>query len=171
MDNVRRSHILLALAAWLECADPANEVIASRIVPCIRFKSDQISVAVMPTGMIWIFQCSSQGLLGQFPQPWTHSQLCSAGRRNLSAQLSWRLGRPCADKVGGGQVPESRWVADPPLLRVENEGAHAYLSMLLHLSGAGGGSLLDAAQVETRLLALCTANLQCFTVRALPQSS
>ena len=63
-----------------------------------------------------------------------------------------------------GQVPEARWVTDPPLLKVENEGAHAYLGMLLHLSAAGVDSLLDAAQVEDRLIRLCTANLECFTV-------
>ena len=64
------------------------------------------------------------------------------------------------------QVPESRWLADPPLLRVENEGAHAYLSMLLHLNAAGQGPLLEAAQVETRLLSLCTANLENFIVQS-----
>lgn len=62
------------------------------------------------------------------------------------------------------QVPEPRWVADPPLLRVENEGAHAYLSMLLHLNGAGVAPLLEAAQVESRLIQLCTANLEVFNV-------
>ena len=66
----------------------------------------------------------------------------------------------------GAQVTELRWVADPPLLRVENEGAHAYLSMLLHLNAAGGAPLLEAAQVELRLIRLCTYNLETFTVRS-----
>lgn len=64
----------------------------------------------------------------------------------------------------GMQVHESRVMADPPLLRVENEGAHAYLSMLLHLSAAGEAPLLESAQVEARLIQLCTENMQCFVV-------
>ena len=63
------------------------------------------------------------------------------------------------------QVPEGKQLADPPLLRLESEACHAYLSMLLHLNAAGSGALRSAAHVEQRL-ELCTANLDCFEVRA-----
>ena len=62
------------------------------------------------------------------------------------------------------QVAEARRVADPPLMRVENEAGHAYLSMLLHLQSAGGASLQEAASILLRLLELCIENLQAFQV-------
>ncbi len=34
------------------------------------------------------------------------------------------------------QVPEERALGDPPLLRLESEASHAYLSMLLHVQTA-----------------------------------
>lgn len=34
------------------------------------------------------------------------------------------------------QVPEDRVLADPPLLRLESEASHAYLSILLHVQTA-----------------------------------
>lgn len=55
-------------------------------------------------------------------------------------------------------------LADPPLLRLESEACHAYLSMLLHLNAAASEPLQQAARVEERLLGLCIANLQCFEV-------
>lgn len=57
-------------------------------------------------------------------------------------------------------------LSDPPLLRLEGEACHAYLSMLLHLNAAGSGPLRQAADVEQRLLRLCIANLECFEVGA-----
>ena len=63
------------------------------------------------------------------------------------------------------QVPEVRRVADPPLMRVENEAGHAYLSLLLHLSQVGGAALQEAAGVRQRLLDLCVVTLDTFRVR------
>jgi hypothetical protein len=59
-------------------------------------------------------------------------------------------------------------LVDPPLLRLESEACHAYLSMLLHLNTAASEPLQQAAQVEPRLLRLCIANLECFEVRLPP---
>ena len=67
------------------------------------------------------------------------------------------------------QVPEGKLLSDPPLLRLEGEACHAYLSMLLHLNSAGSEPLRQAAGVEQRLLALCIANLECFEVGAASQ--
>ena len=41
----------------------------------------------------------------------------------------------CATPVAA-QVPEDRVLADPPLLRLESEASHAYLSILLHVQTA-----------------------------------
>ena len=57
-------------------------------------------------------------------------------------------------------------VAEPPLLRLECEAGHAYLSMLLHLSSAGSPAVRSAAAVEDRLVALCAATLENFQVLA-----
>ncbi len=62
-------------------------------------------------------------------------------------------------------MPEGKALADPPLLRLEGEACHAYLSMLLHLNTAASEPLQQAADVESRLLQLCIANLQCFRVQ------
>ena len=62
------------------------------------------------------------------------------------------------------QVIETRRVTDPPLMRVENEAGHAYLSMLLHLSSSAGPSLQEAAGILSRLLSLCIENLKAFQV-------
>ena len=61
-------------------------------------------------------------------------------------------------------MPEGKALADPPLLRLEGEACHAYLSMLLHLNTAASEPLQQAADVESRLLQLCIANLRCFRV-------
>ncbi len=53
-------------------------------------------------------------------------------------------------------------LVDPPLLRLESEASHAYLSMLLHLLASAPATLQEAAQVEARLYALCTATLERF---------
>ena len=73
---------------------------------------------------------------------------------------------PGADvEVASPQVPEGKALGDPPLLRLEGEACHAYLSMLLHLNTAASEPLQEAADVERRLMQLCTANLRCFQVR------
>lgn len=71
-------------------------------------------------------------------------------------------------KLACEQVPEGKALADPPLLRLEGEACHAYLSMLLHLNTAASEPLQEAADVERRLMQLCTANLRCFQVRESP---
>ena len=57
-------------------------------------------------------------------------------------------------RVGARQVPEDRALEDPPLLRLESEASHAYLSMLLHVQTAGAGAPAAAsadAEVRTSL--------------------
>jgi len=65
-------------------------------------------------------------------------------------------------------VPEGKLLLDPPLLRLESEAGHAYLSLLLHLHTAGSPPLRAAAAVEARLAALCEANLAAFEARPAP---
>ena len=63
----------------------------------------------------------------------------------------------------GVQVPDNRRLADPPLMRLESEGGHAYLSMLLQLS-ASQTEVQQQADVEARLVTLGLATLQRFQV-------
>ncbi|GMH32506.1 hypothetical protein BSKO_00340 [Bryopsis sp. KO-2023] len=56
-------------------------------------------------------------------------------------------------------------IMDPPLLRLECEGSHSYLSMLLHLSITEGDDYLKACDVETRMVDVCLANLERFDGR------
>ncbi len=65
-------------------------------------------------------------------------------------------------------MPEGKLLLDPPLLRLESEAGHAYLSLLLHLHTAGSPQLRAAARVEARLAALCEANLAAFEARPYP---
>ena len=74
---------------------------------------------------------------------------------------SWRSSD---EELACAQVPEGKALADPPLLRLEGEACHAYLSMLLHLNTAASEPLQEAADVEKRLMQLCIANLRCFQV-------
>lgn len=62
------------------------------------------------------------------------------------------------------QVADNRRLADPPLMRLESEGGHAYLSMLLQLS-ASQTQVEQQAEVEARLVSLGLATLQRFQVR------
>lgn len=62
------------------------------------------------------------------------------------------------------QVPEGRRLADPPLMRLESEGGHAYLSMLLQLSSSQTDEQ-QQADIEARLVSLAHATLQRFQVR------
>ncbi len=64
------------------------------------------------------------------------------------------------------QVVDSRRLADPPLMRLESEGGHAYLSMLLQLS-ASQTQAEQQAEVEARLVTLALATLQRFQVHTL----
>lgn len=61
------------------------------------------------------------------------------------------------------QVADNRRLADPPLMRLESEGGHAYLSMLLQLSASQTG-VQQQANVEARLVTLSLATLQRFQV-------
>ena len=73
------------------------------------------------------------------------------------------------DAIGGWtlqvlvQVADNRRLADPPLMRLESEGGHAYLSMLLQLS-ASQTEVQQQADVEARLVTLSLATLQRFQV-------
>ena len=69
------------------------------------------------------------------------------------------------DWCASAQLPDGKALADPPLLRLEGEACHAYLSMLMHLNTAASEPLQQAADVENRLLQLCIANLRCFQAR------
>lgn len=67
-------------------------------------------------------------------------------------------------------MSESRELPDPPLLRLENEAGNAYLSMLTTLYSTGSTSVKQGANVETRLLELCTASLDSFEVSCKPDN-
>lgn len=60
------------------------------------------------------------------------------------------------------QVPEERCLGDPPLLRLESEASHAYLSTLLDLRAGGPDADPRVPGTDTQLTALCVANLQRF---------
>lgn len=55
------------------------------------------------------------------------------------------------------RLNEDLRVIDPPLLRLESESAHAYLSVLLHIILNGDASVSEACDVETRLVGRCTS--------------
>lgn len=61
------------------------------------------------------------------------------------------------------QVAEAKRLGDPPLLRLERESSHAYLSMLLH-ARSNLPELSAEAKVEARLMQLCMQNLERFQV-------
>ena len=73
------------------------------------------------------------------------------------------------------QVMEGRELPDPPLLRLESEAGHAYLSMLNTLYLSASQECKAGANVEPRLLQLCSANLERFEAglycRTLPGTS
>lgn len=50
------------------------------------------------------------------------------------------LRRALAAAQARDRVPEERMLGDPPLLRLEAEAGHTYLSMLLHIAGRAGMS-------------------------------
>ena len=60
------------------------------------------------------------------------------------------------------QVPEERCLGDPPLLRLESEASHAYLSTLLDLRAGGPDADPRVPGIASQLTALCVANLQRF---------
>jgi len=69
--------------------------------------------------------------------------------------------RALANKQAADGVPDHRAIPDPPLMKLESEASHSYLSVLLHINMAPGGSETKAsACVEERLVELCIANLQ-----------
>ena len=61
------------------------------------------------------------------------------------------------------QVAEAKRLGDPPLLRLERESSHAYLSMLLH-ARSNLPELSAEAKIEGRLMQLCLQNLERFQV-------
>ena len=63
------------------------------------------------------------------------------------------------------QVAEAKRLGDPPLLRLERESSHAYLSMLLH-ARSNLPELSAEANIEGRLMQLCLQNLERFQVRS-----
>ncbi|KAL0026445.1 hypothetical protein WJX79_010345 [Trebouxia sp. C0005] len=71
------------------------------------------------------------------------------------------LRRQLAAAQAHDKVVDSRRLADPPLMRLESEGGHAYLSMLLQLS-ASQTQKDQQAEVEGRLVTLALATLQRF---------
>eukprot|EP00898_Chlorokybus_atmophyticus_P004086 jgi/Chlat1/4679/Chrsp3S05617 len=91
-------------------------------------------------------------------------QLIAAHARNVNVdhQLRVRLRHVCTLE----QVP------DPPLLRLENEAVHAYMSVLLHMAATsiskGKGALAPDVptgtfSVEDRLMTICMEVMQVFT--------
>eukprot|EP00873_Tetraselmis_striata_P021183 jgi/Tetstr1/441447/TSEL_029692.t1 len=69
--------------------------------------------------------------------------------------------RLLAQKQAADRVEDYKALADPPLLKLESEASHSYLSVLLHINMAPGGAEGKAAAcIEERLVELCTANLE-----------
>lgn len=62
------------------------------------------------------------------------------------------------------QIAEGRELPDPPLLGLENEAGHAYLSMLNTLYLGGTENMKAGTDVEARLMSLCEATLDRFEV-------
>uniref|UniRef100_A0A061RZG9 Brefeldin a-inhibited guanine nucleotide-exchange protein 2-like n=1 Tax=Tetraselmis sp. GSL018 TaxID=582737 RepID=A0A061RZG9_9CHLO len=83
----------------------------------------------------------------------------SSHARAVDADLELR--RALANKQAADGVAEHRCLPDPPLMKLESEASHSYLSVLLHISMAPGASeAKSAACIEERLVELCVANLQ-----------
>ena len=62
---------------------------------------------------------------------------------------------PCASQAED-RVPEDRMVADPPLLRLETEASHAFLSVIMHLhSLAARPAVREEVGTGDRLVKLC----------------
>ncbi|CAD7702431.1 unnamed protein product [Ostreobium quekettii] len=59
-------------------------------------------------------------------------------------------------------IPGDFVLTDPPLLRLESEASHTYLSILLHLNMEGDVEIKKSCDVETQLVDLCVANLERF---------
>ncbi len=72
--------------------------------------------------------CRCRGPLTHPPLPPLEWDGCQCSNSDASPELH----PPCRH----AQVPEERALADPPLLRLESEASHAYLSMLLHVQTA-----------------------------------
>jgi hypothetical protein len=89
------------------------------------------------------------------------------GCPSLSTSLQ-ELRRLLAQKQAADGVEDYKALPDPPLMKLENEASHSYLSVLLHINMAPGGSDVKAAAcIEERLVELCTANLERYEVRPL----
>ncbi|GAX80611.1 hypothetical protein CEUSTIGMA_g8046.t1 [Chlamydomonas eustigma] len=62
------------------------------------------------------------------------------------------------------RVPEDRMVVDPPLLRLESESAHAYLSVLTHMvlmsPPQRSPAVEDECAASSRLVELCSSTLR-----------
>ncbi len=67
-----------------------------------------------------------------------------------------------AEQFDRAQVPEERCLGDPPLLRLESEASHAYLSTLLDLRAGGPDADPRVPGIDAQLTGLCVANLQRF---------
>ncbi|MEW5298187.1 MAG: hypothetical protein WDW36_001338 [Sanguina aurantia] len=63
------------------------------------------------------------------------------------------------------RVPDERMVVDPPLLRLETEAAHAYLSVLLHISTSSQDpDTTTVCNATQRLMNLCLSTLSRYTL-------
>lgn len=69
--------------------------------------------------------------------------------------------------VWGVQVPEDRAVGDPPLLRLESEASHAYLSVLLTMIGASPTADQPAADSASQHLSPDVVRLPLLLTRPL----
>ena len=102
----------------------------------------------------------------------TVREVAPAGRSPQDWEVLFRKSRwaeACASSSWGAperakhvQVPEERCLGDPPLLRLESEASHAYLSTLLDLRAGGPDVDPRVPRIDTQLTALCVANLQRF---------
>ena len=79
------------------------------------------------------------------------------------------LRRALAQKQASDGVKDHRAIQDPPLMKLESEASHSYLSVLLHINMAPGSSdTKTSAHIEERLVELCIANLQRYEVGQTP---
>jgi len=89
----------------------------------------------------------------------------NARRQNADGGLRRRL---AAAQLADG-VPEERCAPDPPLLRLEAEASHAYLSIAMHIAAARGDAALAAeCDAPGRVLAACAEALRRYAGGAPP---
>lgn len=90
-------------------------------------------------------------------------QSIAAHSQSTDSDISLR--RHVAAALVEDRVPEDRRVPDPPLLRLETESSHAYLSILVHLlTVRAAPELCSQVGVYQQLVGLCRGVLERFAM-------